>query len=199
MPTPSPTVTVDRTRPTDHGAPAVAALITAFAADPVIRWVFPLPAAYAASFPELVRRLGAAGFADGTVDHAPGGLGTAVWVRPGATVDDEAVGELLAEAVAPDRLEAAFALLEQIDAHHPVDPVWYLPFIGVDPAAQGRGIGSDLLAAGLARADRDRLPAYLEASTQRNRALYERHGFTVVGEIQTADSPPLWPMLRLAR
>jgi hypothetical protein len=51
---------------------------------------------------------------------------------------------------------------------------------------------------GLARADRDGLPAYLEASAPRNRALYERHGFEVVGEIQAGDSPPLWPMLRPA-
>ncbi len=50
-----------------------------------------------------------------------------------------------------------------------------------------------------ARADVDTLPAYLEASSPRNRALYERHGFEVTGEIQVADSPPLWPMLRRPR
>jgi ribosomal protein S18 acetylase RimI-like enzyme len=91
-----------------------------------------------------------------------------------------------------------FALLEQTAEHHPETPCWYLPFIGIDPQHQGRGLGSRLLAEGLARCDRDRLPAYLEASSARNRALYERHGFVGTGELRAGDSPPLWPMLRPA-
>lgn len=82
------------------------------------------------------------------------------------------------------------------DEHHPSESCWYLPFIGVDPRCQGQGHGSRLLRQGLARCDRDHLPAYLEASSPRNRTLYERHGFTVIAEIQVGDSPPLWPMLR---
>jgi ribosomal protein S18 acetylase RimI-like enzyme len=93
-----------------------------------------------------------------------------------------------------------FSFLEQLSTHHP-DPetVWYLPFIGVEPTSQGRGLGSDLLREGLARADHDRLPTYLEASSPRNRTLYERHGFAIITELQVADSPPMWPMLRPAR
>jgi ribosomal protein S18 acetylase RimI-like enzyme len=45
--------------------------------------------------------------------------------------------------------DQVLGLLEQVVAHHPADPTWYLPFIGVDPRAQGRGIGSRFLAAGL--------------------------------------------------
>jgi hypothetical protein len=41
------------------------------------------------------------------------------------------------------------------------------------------------------------VPAYLEASTPRNRALYERHGFTVTEEfVLGKGSPPLWRMWR---
>jgi hypothetical protein len=49
----------------------------------------------------------------------------------------------------------------------------------------------------LERCDRDRVPAYLEASSPRNRALYERHGFEVMEECRYADDgPPLWRMWR---
>jgi len=53
-----------------------------------------------------------------------------------------------------------------------------------------------LLRHALQLVDRDKLPAYLEATSAGSRRLYERHGFETTGEIQTADSPPLWPMLR---
>jgi ribosomal protein S18 acetylase RimI-like enzyme len=64
----------------------------------------------------------------------------------------------------------------------------------VDPAYRGRGLGSALLAHGLAVADQDGLPAYLEATSEDNRRLYERHGFTVIGKIQYGTSPPMWAM-----
>ncbi len=41
------------------------------------------------------------------------------------------------------------------------------------------------------------MPAYLEATSPRSRALYERHGFEVTAELRaTADSPPMWAMWR---
>ena len=48
----------------------------------------------------------------------------------------------------------------------------------------------------LARADREQMPAYHEATTPRNRALYERHGYVTVGEFRLPDGPPLWAMWR---
>ena len=41
--------------------------------------------------------------------------------------------------------------------------------------------------------------AYLEASNERNKALYERYGFEMIGKVQTEDSPPAYPMIREAR
>ena len=47
------------------------------------------------------------------------------------------------------------------------------------------------------RCDRDGLPAYLEATTPRNRAFYEPHGFAVTEEFRLGQaSPPLWRMWR---
>lgn len=71
--------------------------------------------------------------------------------------------------------------------------------IGVDPAHQGGGIGSALIAEGLKAVDRDGLIAYLESSNPRNIPLYQRHGFEVIGEIQSGSSPTVRPMLRKAR
>ncbi len=68
--------------------------------------------------------------------------------------------------------------------------------LGVDPARRGGGLGSALLAAGTHRCDVERRPAYLEATSPRNRRLYERHGFEVVGEVVLPDGPSMWPMWR---
>jgi GNAT superfamily N-acetyltransferase len=84
-----------------------------------------------------------------------------------------------------------------MEKRHPRARHWYLPAIGIAPAWQGRGYGAALLAPMLERCDAERVPAYLEASTPRNRALYERHGFEVVEEGRYADdAPPLWRMWR---
>ncbi|TDC98808.1 GNAT family N-acetyltransferase [Nonomuraea deserti] len=69
--------------------------------------------------------------------------------------------------------------------------------MGVIRGRQGTGLGSAMLRHRLGRADADGLPAYLEASSPRSRALYERHGFEELGEpVRVADSPLLWPMWR---
>jgi ribosomal protein S18 acetylase RimI-like enzyme len=75
----------------------------------------------------------------------------------------------------------------------------YLWFLGVAPAAQGRGVGSALLRAANARHDAAGLPAYLETGTTRNVALYERHGFKVISEHKArTDAPNMWSMWREA-
>ena len=48
----------------------------------------------------------------------------------------------------------------------------------------------------LQRCDRNGVPAYLEATSDRNRALYECHGFRAHGAIPLPDGPALWRMWR---
>lgn len=91
------------------------------------------------------------------------------------------------------------AVLGQMDVIHPHEPHWYLPLIGVEPMAQGRGLGTALLRHRLERCDAEGLPAYLEATTERNRDLYARHGFEVLRVLQAGASPPMWAMLRRPR
>lgn len=181
----------------DVRAASLATLTLAFDQDPVIRWLFPSPQRYLTGFPAMAALLGAPAFEAGTVALAAGDVGAALWVAPGAEGDDEAVVGLMVETIDRDRQATAFEFLEQVEAHHPTGPHWYLPFVGVDPRHQGEGVGSHLLRVGTERADREGLGCYLEASSPRNRALYERHGFVVTGEVRAGDSAPLWPMWRV--
>jgi GNAT superfamily N-acetyltransferase len=87
--------------------------------------------------------------------------------------------------------------LTVLERKHPREPHYYLAFIGVEPEWQGRGLGGAVLAPVLKRCDDERMPAFLEASTPRNRALYERHGFAVTEEFRLGDgAPPQWRMWR---
>ena len=122
-----------------------------------------------------------------------------MWLPPEIHPDDDALEAVLQPSVAPAVLEQAGALFERMAAHHPAEPHWYLPLIGVDPAHQGKGLGSALLRHALARCDRDGTAAYLESTARANIPFYERHGFMVRGEIQVGTSPPLFPMVRVAR
>lgn len=92
------------------------------------------------------------------------------------------------------RLMRAITALE---SNHPQERHYYLPFIGVEPEWRGKGIGAALMRPILDRCDQQGTPAYLEATTPRNRALYERHDFKVTEEFTLGKgSPPLWRMWR---
>ena len=83
--------------------------------------------------------------------------------------------------------------------HHPVEPHWYLGFLGVQPAVQGSGLGSALLRATLIGVDEAHHAAYLEATSPQNRRLDERHGFEVVRELPLPGGPSLFAMWRSPR
>ena len=95
-------------------------------------------------------------------------------------------------------IEVVIKFFEEFEKYHPED-AWYLPFIAVDPAQQRKGIGSFLLKEALQMIDQKGERAYLEASNEQNKALYERHGFVEIGRVQFADSPPAFPMIREAK
>lgn len=79
---------------------------------------------------------------------------------------------------------------------HPRQPSYHFRDIGVLPEQQGRGLGSALMRPTLDRCNREGLPAYLEATSERSAALYERLGFQLIDELRVGGSPPLWLMLR---
>lgn len=176
------------------------ALAAAFHDDPVFGWIWPDEAergAAARAFFDIV--VDALAVHDDTWTTTAGVTGAALWVPHGSPpLSDERaeqfVGELV--AIAGPRADRALALVAAMDEQHPQSPHEYLWFVGVVPAAQGRGVGSTLMAPVLARADREGHPAYLEATSPRNRTLYERHGFVAGAPFSAADGPPVWPMWR---
>jgi GNAT superfamily N-acetyltransferase len=87
--------------------------------------------------------------------------------------------------------------LRAIERRHPHEPPhYYLAFLGVAPPHQGRGVGTALMRPVLERCDRERFPAYLEASTARSAACYERVGFAVQEEVSIPGGPTLRLMWR---
>ncbi|NVM46840.1 MAG: GNAT family N-acetyltransferase [Candidatus Lokiarchaeota archaeon] len=75
-------------------------------------------------------------------------------------------------------------------------PHLYLYNLAVDPKHQGKGWASVLLNPMLAKADKERLPCYLE-SPERNVSLYEHFGFEVLEHISLPDSDnDIWLMIR---
>ena len=177
-------------------ARAVDVMVLAFSSDPITRWCWPDPQQYLAHFPPFVTAFGGAAFDKETAYVAEQGSGAALWLPPGSEPDGDAMMALLQRTVDEQRLKDVFALLEQMGRYHPSEPHWYLPLMGVDPSRQGRGYGSALMQHALATCDRDCRPAYLESTNPKNIPLYERHGFELLGTIQSGSSPPLFPMLR---
>ncbi len=151
----------DRTR-------MIATLVAAFTADPFIRWMLPDAHEYLTTFPEVLRHYGGRAFEHGAAHRTSDGSGVALWLPPDVGPDEEALGAVVQEGVATEQQEEAFGVLEQVGASHPEEPHWFLPAIGVDPHAQGRGIGSALLAHALAAIDEKREIAYLESTHPRN-------------------------------
>jgi GNAT superfamily N-acetyltransferase len=177
----------------------LATLTAAFATDPAARWTYPDDEQYRRHFPAFANAFGGRAVALGSAYCSGDFSCTALWLPPGTGPDEEAMVSHL-ERTAPDLDQAAMmGLFEEMDRHHPKEPHWYLPLIGVDPSAQGRGVGSALMRRGLEAADREHLPAYLESSNPKNIPLYERHGFELLGTIQKGSSPPIFPMLRRPR
>lgn len=115
-------------------------------------------------------------------------------VPPHATLlEGSAFGVHLGRAA---RLGAA---MEWRHAREVRKPHYYVRDVGVLPEVQGKGLGSALMRPMLDLCDREGLPAYLEASSERSAALYERLGFRLIDELRIASSPPLRLMLRPSR
>ena len=194
----SATPTVVPASPEDRER-ATASLVAAFVNDPLTRWMFPDTEQYLRVFPEMLLHFGGTAYELGTAHRTDDHAGVALWIPPGETVGEEALGELMERELAPERLAEVFGFLVQVGAAHPDIEHWYLPVIGVNPVRQGNGYGSLLLAKTVAEIDAQGVAAYLESSNAANVPLYERFGFEVISEVQSGDSPTIWPMLRPAR
>lgn len=176
-------------------------MAAAFHDDPVASWLFQDDSQRTRQleqgFALFIRRLYLPGDECYTTEHVAGG---ALWLPP---------GKWQAPPVAQLRVLAGLARIcgkglprflrysRLMESKHPREDHYYLPFMGVEPGHQGMGIGSALLRAVLERCDSAAVPAYLEASSPRNRDLYTRHGFEVFEEVELATGGPVhWLMWR---
>ncbi len=164
--------------------------------DPAARWVWPDSQQFLMHFPSFVRAFGGKAFTHGSAYYVDGYVGAALWLPPDVHPDENALIALLQRTVSGQIQKDFFPVFEQMGRYHPSEPHWYLPLMGVDPSQQGKGFGSALLHHTLFQPDRDNKLAYLESSNPRNISLYKRHGFELLGTIQTGTSPSIAPMLR---
>jgi ribosomal protein S18 acetylase RimI-like enzyme len=186
---------------TEAAAEMARALALAFHDDPVFSWVLRHDARRMCplerGFELFLRRVW---LEHEEVYTTAGTAGVAVWEPPqqwklSAPRQLRLLPAML--GVFQRHLPRVVAALQKLEARHPREPHYYLPFIGVRPQWQGRGLGAALLRPVLERCDEQRMPAFLEASTPRNRALYERHGFAVMEEFRLGRSAPRqWRMWR---
>lgn len=180
-------------------ARAYATLVSAFTDDPVERWLYPEPERYLEHFPRFVAAFGSRAFDTETVWGLDNCSAVALWMPPGTEPDGDAIGGVLTETVARAKHADTFSVLEQMDAAHPTSPHWYLPWLGVDAASQGAGLGGRLMQECLGVVDASRRLAYLETPNARTIPFYERHGFAVTGEARAGTCPPITFMARAAR
>jgi GNAT superfamily N-acetyltransferase len=176
-------------------------LAAAFHDDPTFSWLVPDAGRRRGILPAIMEL-----FAEHSQPHGESGVnesgtGAALWLPPEpqhSPESEERLGAGLA-ALAGQDIGRWGQLTETLEADHPREPHYHLMLLGVIPDRQGAGIGSALLHEVLDRADREHVPAYLHATSRRNRALCERRGFAVTRELRCADCPPLWAMWRPPR
>lgn len=188
----------------DEVPKVAAAFADAFVDDPVFRFLRPgrlrrqarLKAMFEVELELYVLRNG------GTVWRTPGYEGAAAelppgsWEMPSSATGNEALRWLRAFGL---RLPRAVEVHKAMASRHLREPHFYVRTVGVRTAMQGRGLGSALMQPTLERADSAGLPAYIEASSERSAALYERRGFVHLGVFELPDGgPPVWPMRRPA-
>lgn len=172
----------------------------AFLGLEVSQWLVPDPRSRHAIFPGYFRIYVDHALAEGLVLTTPARDATALWIRVGPDGPGgppEGYDDRLATVTGP-HLARFEALDEQLGRHHPAGhPHEHLAILAVRPDRQLLGIGTALLNDRHALLDRDRTPAYLEASDLAKRDIYRAHGYTDIGEpIQLPDGPAMYPMWR---
>jgi len=110
--------------------------------------------------------------------------GVAVWLLPQAPeVESQAAQQkrtFLQTELSADGCANYYRIIKFMSAKSATlvdDAAWYLSIVGVDPAAQGQGLGRKLLEPTIAEADRAGVTCYLETFSPRNLPFYQRLGF----------------------
>ncbi len=96
-----------------------------------------------------------------------------------------------------ERADRVARTAEQIAAHRPHGPHWWLAHLGTRPTARRQGLASAVLAPALDRCDAAGVPAATAVHTWANVRFLRRFGFEVSAATHTADEElPLWVLVR---
>jgi GNAT superfamily N-acetyltransferase len=175
---------------------------------PPFRHLFPDPArraqVLASFFTATVRDALAFQAVDAAIVEDGRLLGVAVWLPPGALPWStrrklrSVPMQLQVARLAPRSFFDFARMGANTERLHPHEWHWNLETMGIAPAAQGRGLGTRLIAPGLARADAERLPCYLTTGRAENLRFYQRFGFQVVADklAVVPGGPTSWGMRR---
>jgi GNAT superfamily N-acetyltransferase len=191
---------VRKATPADHAAVAEA-LTGAFYEDPVMQWFYPDDARREQQLRGLFSFFGEKVWFPHDLTFTTANVaGASLWEPPGkwkiSIFRQLLLTPGIIRATGLRDLPRGLRGLSIMEKAHPTYEHYYLPVIGVAPAWQGKGLGTALLKPMCERCDREGIPAYLEATTPRGRACYERSGFVVTGEITLPDGPTMYAMRR---
>lgn len=136
---------------------------------------------------------------------------TATWSPPGVTWSRWATIRLLPQILRARRLaskqeyDSLIRWLTEADERRVQllpEPHWNLDILAVEPDKQRFGLGAVLVRHGLARADNNGEPAYVEAHESKTARFYEKCGFSELIEYTEDGYPPLgipaWRMVHRA-
>jgi ribosomal protein S18 acetylase RimI-like enzyme len=195
----APKVIVEGTA-ADHQA-LVTTLALAFQDDPAVSWIFPDAAQRRRRLQKMFDIILPGDLLAGIALRSPGDEVATLWRAPGKAHSSNLEMLRLAFPLIwtfGTAIGRALAIADAIEAHHPKGfDYWYLHYAAVRPQWQGKGWGGTAIRAGLARAEADGKPAYLETATLSNVGLYQRLGFAVIDEWDVAKGGPhFWSMLK---
>jgi len=193
-----------RTAAADAVPTVAAVLADAFINDPVYTWLLPgslrlmprLRTMFATEMEQYVLPNGGTAWTTAAYDGAVIELPPGAWQMPKSFTGKEALRWVRAFG---RRLSLAMRVQRAMEERHPREPHFYVRTVGVRTALQGQGVGAALMQPTLKRANSAGLPTYIEASTERSAALYERLGFAHMDVLELPEGgPPVWPMRRPA-
>jgi GNAT superfamily N-acetyltransferase len=176
-----------------------ATLADAFATEPLTQWLIPGQRRRNARLRRLfASELAHYGFTAGRVLTTDDFRGVSLELPSGAYATTALPLSALIDLVRVfgARLPRASRTQRLLEHHHPQESHYYLRYVGVASRFQGQGVATALLRPTLERCDQEGRPAYIEASSERSAALYQRLGFAHCGELRIPDGPRIWPMRR---
>ncbi len=178
--------------------------VEAFAGDPYLRWIQPDDTRWPAFGRAWMTFISDLLFERGHTYLTDRSEVAVAWVPPDVALvgpDDIARGRsIIAEHAGETRADEALTAIMAARSHALDEPHWTLQYIGVRPGHQGSGLGAAAVEPILAVCDAESLPCGLVSTNPRNVSFYERHGFRVASEVETADGGAVMrPMHRLPR